>query len=166
MSSCDASRRAGLRDHAFELSDLLLQVGLSVLGLELLSHGEGHGALIECLVGGNGHLDLITHSEEEQAALWLVQSDLTDDLVEALGEELFSDGADTALTGLTLHQFLVESLSKSGDINSGGLLVRNVFDEVLAVLNPLARGEDGIDDLFLLGLRFHGRELSLLLASE
>jgi hypothetical protein len=120
--------------------------------------------LVEGLIGGDGHLNLVADTEEENATLGLTESDLADDFIEALGEQFFADGADAALTGLTFHQFLVERLAETSDIDSGGLLVADVFDEVLAVLNPLARGEDGIDDLFLLGLRFHGRELSLLLA--
>lgn len=122
----------------FEVGDSLLEIGFTVFGLELLAHGEGDGTLVESLVGSDSHLDFISDSQEEDTTLGLSQSDLTDNFIKALGEELFSDGTDTALTSLTLHQFLIESLSESGDINSGGLLVRNVFDEVLAVFNPLS----------------------------
>jgi len=118
------------------------------------------------LIGGNGHLNLVAHAEEKNTTLGLTKSHLTDDFIEALAEKFFTNGANAALTGLTFHQFLVESLTETGNIDSGGFLVADVLDEVLAVLNPLARGEDGIDNLFLLGLRFHGRELTLLLASE
>jgi len=121
-----------------EVGDSLLEIGFTVLSLELLAHGEGDGTLVESLVGGDSHLDFISDSQEEDTTLGLSQSNLTDNLIEALGEELFSDGADTALTGLTLHQFLIESLSETRNINSGGLLVRNIFDEVLAVFNPLS----------------------------
>jgi len=122
----------------FQVGDSLFEVSFAVFGLELLAHGESDGTLVESLVSGDSHLDFISDSQEEDTTLGLSQSNLTDNLIEALGEELFSDGADTALTGLTLHQFLIESLSETRNINSGGLLVRNIFDEVLAVFNPLS----------------------------
>jgi hypothetical protein len=120
--------------------------------------------LVEGLVGGDGHLNLVADTEEENATLGLTESDLADDFIEALGEQFFADGANSGLTGLTFHQFLIEGLTETGNIDSGSLLMADVFDEVLAVLNPLTRGKDSIDNLLLLGLRFHGRELSLLLA--
>ena len=115
----------------------------------MLSHGEGNGTrnkkavrierdhyfdlpLVKSLVSGNGHFDLVTDTQEEDTSLWLSQSNLTDDLIETLGEEFFSDGANTALTGLTLHQFLIKSLSEAGNIHSRGLLVADILNEVLA----------------------------------
>lgn len=89
------------------------------------------------MIGSDGHLDFISDSQEEDTALGFSQSNLTDNLIEALGEELFSDRADTALTGLTLHQFLIKSLSEAGNIDSRGLLVGNVFNEVLAYSRTL-----------------------------
>ena len=46
----------------FKLLDGLLKVCLSMLSLELLSHGEGNRALVKSLVGSDGHLDLVSHS--------------------------------------------------------------------------------------------------------
>ena len=46
-----------------KLLNLHLNIGLTILGLELLSHGKCHRALIQGLIGCDGHLDLITHSQ-------------------------------------------------------------------------------------------------------
>ena len=67
-----------------EFLDFALEVGLAVLGLQLLSHGESDRALVQGLVSGDGHLDLIADSQEEEATLGLIQGHLSDDLVEAL----------------------------------------------------------------------------------
>ena len=88
--------------------------------------------LVKRLIGGNGHLDLITDSEEEQTALWLVQGHLADDLVEALREQFFSDWTDATLTGLTFHKLLVKHLSQTGNIDSGGGLMAHILDVVFS----------------------------------
>jgi hypothetical protein len=130
-----------------ELLDFALEIGLAMLSLELLSHGESDRALIEGLVSGDGHLDLIADSQEEEATLGLVEGHLSDDLVEALAEELFTNGADSGLSCLSLHQLLIEELSKASDINSGCLLVAHVLNVVLASLNPLSGRKNSVQDV-------------------
>jgi hypothetical protein len=65
-----------------------------MLGLQLLAHGESHRGLVQGLIGRDGHLNLITDSQQEKAALGLVEGNLADDLIEALGEELLTNGAN------------------------------------------------------------------------
>ena len=135
--------------------------------LQLLSHCEGHRTnqtqhtdmyqlcclaghylpLVKSLVGSNSHFDFIAHSQEEESTFRLTEGHLSDDLVEALTEELFSDGANAALTGLSFHDFLVEHLSEMNNIESGGWLVAHILDVVLSVLDPLSGWQDLVQDL-------------------
>ena len=111
---------------SLKLLNFALKVGLAMLSLELLSHCESHRALIEGLVCGNGHLDLITDSQEEEATLGLIECHLSDYLIKALREKLLADGADATLASLTLHKLLIELLTEACNINTSCLLVRNV----------------------------------------
>lgn len=89
-----------------------------MLGLELLAHGKCYGRLVEGLICGDGHHDFIADAEQEQAAFWQIQSHLTNDFVEALTEEFFTNGADATFPGLALHQLLIEHLSEACNVNS------------------------------------------------
>ena len=43
-----------------QLLNGLLEVSLTMLGLQLLPHSEGHRTLVQSLIGADCHLDLIT----------------------------------------------------------------------------------------------------------
>ena len=65
-----------------------------MFGLELLSHGESQGAFIKSFIGRNCHVKLVSNSHEEHASFGAFDSNLTDDLIEALLVEFLSDGAN------------------------------------------------------------------------
>eukprot|EP00353_Schmidingerella_taraikaensis_P004336 CAMPEP_0185585990 /NCGR_PEP_ID=MMETSP0434-20130131/41973_1 /TAXON_ID=626734 ORGANISM="Favella taraikaensis, Strain Fe Narragansett Bay" /NCGR_SAMPLE_ID=MMETSP0434 /ASSEMBLY_ACC=CAM_ASM_000379 /LENGTH=172 /DNA_ID=CAMNT_0028206753 /DNA_START=238 /DNA_END=756 /DNA_ORIENTATION=- len=122
-----------------KLLDFLFEVRLAMLSLKLLAHGEGDGALIQRLVGRVRKLHLVAHPEEKQAALGLVERDLSDDLVEALHEEFDAHWAQARLTCLPLDQLLVEHLAQTGHVDARGGRVAHILHEVHALLDPLAR---------------------------
>lgn len=131
-----------------------------MLGLQLFAHRESHRALVERLISSDGHPDLIADAQEHKATLGQIERHLTDDLVEALREKLLAHWADAALPRLTLHQFLVEHLSQSGDVDSRRWLVAHVLDPLLAVFLPLSWRQNRVEHVFLLGSGLHRRELS------
>ena len=89
-----------LLDGRLEVGDVLSHFVFALLRHERLSHAVSDRALVEGLVGLDRHLDLISHAHKEEAALGGVDSDLSDQLVEALGEEFFAEGADAGLSSL------------------------------------------------------------------
>jgi len=88
-----------------------------MLRLQLLSHRKRHRAVIERLVGLNVRVDVTLDAEQKQTALWHIERDLANDLFKALLEEFFADRADSTLTSLTFHQFLIEHLSEARDVD-------------------------------------------------
>jgi len=145
-----------------ELLDCLLQVGLSVLGLQLFSHGESDRRLIQGLVSSNRHLDLVSHSKKKKSSLWLAESYLSNDFIEALREKLLSDRTDATFSGLPFHELLIEHLSKPSNINSRSWLMADVLNVVLSKLNPLSGREDSVKDIFATWFCVHRWELLLL----
>ena len=94
-----------------KLLNSLLKISLTVLSLKLFSHSESYGTLVKGLVSSYSHLDFISHSKQKQTSFWLAKCNLSDDFVKALGEELFSDRADSTLSGLSFHEFLIKHFS-------------------------------------------------------
>ena len=128
----------------FLLDNLRLQFSLAMLGKKLFSHGEGHRALIQGLIGRVCLLDVVADAKEQKTSLGLIQSDLTNDLIEALLEELFTHRAKSSLSRLSLQQLLVEHFTKACNINTARWLVADLLDEVLALLNPFPWWQDAI----------------------
>lgn len=133
-----------------------------MLGLQLLSHGEGHGTLVEGLISRDGHLDFVTDSKQKKTSFGLRKGDLSDDLIEALREKLLSNWTNAALTSLSFHEFLIKLFSQSSNINTGSWLVGNILNVVLSVLNPLSGRKNSVQDVFTGGLGVHGRQLLFL----
>ena len=133
-----------------------------MFSLKLLAHSECNWALVQCLICSNSHFNFVAHSEKKKTTLRLVESHLTNDLIETLGEKLLSYRAYTGLTGLTLHKFLIEHFSQTRYINSSCFLMRNILNVVLASLNPLSGRKDGIQYVFSWGLWLHRWKLCLL----
>ena len=129
------------------LLDLLLEVFLAVLSLELFTHGKRYSTVVECHIGSIRLFDIITNTKEQKATLGLIECHLTDNFVEALSEQLFTNGAESSLACLSLQKFLVEHLSEASDIDSGGWLVTDLLREVLSLLNPFSRSKDLVQDV-------------------
>ena len=70
----------------------------------------------------DGHLDLISDTDEEEASLSAVDSDLADELIEALSEQLFTEGANSSFSCLASLQGGIKIVLQIDNVNlSGGL---------------------------------------------
>ena len=132
----------------FQLFDLTLEVFFAMLSLQLLAHGKCNRALVQNLVRLVRLLDVVPHAHQQEPTFRLVERHLPDDFIEALREELLTHRTQTCLTRLPLMQLLVEHLAQAGDVDSRGGHVRHVLDEVLALLDPLSRGHDAVENVF------------------
>ena len=118
--------------------------------------------LVKSLVCCNSHPNLIANTEENEASLGQVESDLTNNLIKALREEFFTDGADAALSSLAFHQLLVKHLSESRDIDSGSGLMAHILNPLFAIFGPLSWREHSVEYIFLLRFACRWWELSFL----
>jgi len=65
-------------------------------------------------------MGLVSDSDQLVASLDTIESDLADDLIEALGEELLADGADAIGSGAELVDLFIEALLQVQDIGACG----------------------------------------------
>ena len=90
-----------------DVGDTQLHLGPGLLRLEGLPHAVRDGAFVQGLVRLDRHLDLVTHPDQQEAALGAVDGHLSDDLVEGLRVQLLADRADSRLARLPFLQLLV-----------------------------------------------------------
>lgn len=55
-----------------------LHVVLALLSLQCFPHSKSHAALIQCLVGGHSHLNLISDPHQKQTPLGTIDGHLSD----------------------------------------------------------------------------------------
>lgn len=91
------------------------------------------------------HLDFVTDTNKKEASFSTVDSDLTDEFIEALGEELFSEGANTGLTRLTSLNASIELVLQIDNVNLGGGLGRHVTHPEAALIRVLSRGQNRVE---------------------
>lgn len=60
---------------------LLLHIRLALLALQGLPHAKRHTALVKCLVGGQGHADLVPDTKQEETPLGAIDGHLSDQLI-------------------------------------------------------------------------------------
>ena len=104
---------------ALERGELVELFRLVLFSLHGLAHTVGNRALVKGLVGLDGHLDLVTHTHQKETTLRTLDRDLADQLVEALGVELFTDGADASLASLAGLETLVQIVLEVDNVHTG-----------------------------------------------
>ena len=120
------------------------------------SNPECNAGFVQSLIGHQRHLELVPDPQHEEASLHTVDGGLSDELVEALGVELPPDLADPRLPGLSLLQLLVQLLLQVHHVQPGGGGRADRLPPQLALLLPLPRRQDAVQDLLCLILTLPG----------
>ena len=114
----------------------------ALFSLESFAHAIGYGAFIEGLVGLNGHFNLISDSDEKESSFGALNSDLTDQLIEALGVQFFTNRADSGFPGLSALDVLVQFILQIDNVDLGSGSGRDVTHPQLALFGVLTRWQD------------------------
>ena len=122
-----------------KISNALLHLVLALLSHKGLAHSVSDRALVKSLISLDGHLDFVTDTHEEEASLSAVDGDLTDQFIEALGEELLTVWADSGLSGLTALDSSIELILKIDNVDLSGGLGRDVTHPEGTALRELSR---------------------------
>lgn len=109
---------------------------------------EDQGALVQGLVGGECHLEIVADSHKQQPSLGQVEGRLADDFVEELLVQLLPDWADSALPGLLLLELGFEQLLQVIQLLASGLSPADIEP----VVGPIG-GEDVGFEHFIQNLR-------------
>ena len=143
-----------------------MHFSLLLFGLKGFPHPEGDAGLVEGLIGLDGHPDLIPDSHywknekffiekvtKQKASLGTVDGDLPDQLIEALGVELLSLGADSGLPGLSSLQLVLKGGPELDDFGLGGGGALDRLDPEFLFLHGVLSGrQNGVENVLRLGL--------------
>jgi hypothetical protein len=99
----------------------------------------------------NSHTDLVAHTHEEESAFSALNGDLTDQLIEALGEELFTGRVNSGLAGLAGLKFLVELILEVHNVDLVSGSRGDVTHPELTVLSVLTGRQDRVQVIFVTG---------------
>lgn len=59
---------------------------------------------VDCLMNIDGHFSLISDPQQHESPFWTIQSDLPDNFIKGLADELFFNGTDALIYGLPIDQ--------------------------------------------------------------
>lgn len=113
-------------------------------------------ALVEGLVCGEGHFQIVPNSHKEDSSFWEIDCGLSDDLVEELIVELFSNGANATFPCLFFYEFSLESFLQSLELTSAGFSPADIEAVKLALCFKYIGFEHFIEQVGILGIERGG----------
>lgn len=111
-----------------------------LIRLDHSAHGMVDAALVQLFVRFGLVAVLVTHPDQQQASLSAIDSDLADDLVEALVVQLLPGWTQADFSGLALNEAFVELLAELDDFDFGGRGGEDSLYPELAVVGPVLLG--------------------------
>ena len=117
----------------FQFLYLCLQIVDSNLSNMCFSISEDQAALIESLVGSKGHFQIITNPHQQYTSLGQVNCSLTDNLIEKLIMDVFSDWADSTFASLFFDHFRLKYFLQLFEFISARLFFTHIQSKIAAI---------------------------------
>ena len=158
-----------------ESLDFVMHISFGLVRDESFLQAVGNRTVVELLQGALEHAGLVPDSDQLVASLDAVERDLSNDLIEALREELLANRADAVGSSAQVVQLFVQPLFEIQNVGARRGRCRDVTHPELIVLDYLLRRQDLVEVILVAlleaGSALEGRlailgVLAILLADE
>ena len=132
-----------------KLGDISLHLIFLLFGHEGFSHSVCNWTFVQSLISLDSHLYFISDSNKKESSLGTVDGNLSNQLIKALRVKLFSNWADTSVSGLSWLKFMVQVILEIDNVHSSSWGWRNIFNPKRSFLSVFSRWKNRVQVIFI-----------------